>query len=230
MKPLSTSNFGLLIAFLLPGFTALWGASYFSETLRFWLAGAQAGGLTVGGFLYVTLASVAAGITASTVRWAVIDKIHHWAGLREPLWNFSRLQENVSAYNVLREMHLRYYYFYSNMQISLAFVYLARRTSLGFFSAPLGWADLGFVLLAVILFAGSRDTLRKYYERVSQLLGSEKREKRGARSTAWDQGGMFLFSANSRKKSSVPFTRLRRPSLAGRTRQHEPVAKPSRAR
>ena len=177
MKPLSTNNFGLLIAFLLPGFTALWGASYFSETLRAWLGTVPPDAPSVGGFLYVTLASVAAGIMASTVRWAVIDKIHHWTGLREPLWDFSRLQENVSAYNVLREMHLRYYYFYGNVLVSLVFVYIARRSALGFFSAPLGWADLVFVLLAVILFAGSRDTLRKYYERVGQLLGTDTTKK-----------------------------------------------------
>ncbi|OGJ64555.1 hypothetical protein A3C37_02130 [Candidatus Peribacteria bacterium RIFCSPHIGHO2_02_FULL_53_20] len=39
MKEVSSSNFGLLIAFLLPGFAVLWGASYFSETVALWLSG-----------------------------------------------------------------------------------------------------------------------------------------------------------------------------------------------
>ena len=84
MKEVSTSNFGLLIAFVLPGFTALWGAAYISPVLRSWLVGSGMTGPTVGGFLYVTLASVAAGLTVSTVRWAVIDTIHHWTGLTQP--------------------------------------------------------------------------------------------------------------------------------------------------
>ena len=171
MKEVSSSNFGLLIAFLLPGFVVLWGASYFSGTIALWLSGSGETP-TVGGFMYVTLASVAAGVTVSTVRWAVIDTIHHWTGLPQPHWDFSRLQDNVAAYNVLNEIHYKFYQFHGNLLIALFFVYVARRVHLGFFVEPLGWVDLGCLLLSVILFVGSRDTLRKYYVRVSQLLGS----------------------------------------------------------
>ena len=170
MKEVSSSNFGLLIAFLLPGFVVLWGASYFSGTIALWLSGSGETP-TVGGFMYVTLASVAAGVTVSTVRWAVIDTIHHWTGLSQPHWDFSRLQDNVAAYNVLNEIHYKFYQFHGNLLIALFFVYVARRVHFGFFAEPLGWVDLGCLLLSVILFVGSRDTLRKYYVRVSQLLG-----------------------------------------------------------
>ena len=36
---ISATNFGLLIAYLVPGFTALWDTSYFSETVKHWLSG-----------------------------------------------------------------------------------------------------------------------------------------------------------------------------------------------
>jgi hypothetical protein len=178
MKEVSSSNFGLLIAFLTPGFTVLWGASYFSETIRHWLSVSSASTPTVGGFMYVTLASVAAGVVVSTVRWAVVDTMHEWTGLPQPSWDFSRLQENVAAYHVLNEIHYKYYQFHGNMVVALFFAYMARRMHLGFSTAPFGWFDLGFLLLLVILYAGSRDTLRKYYVRVSQLLGSETPENR----------------------------------------------------
>ena len=55
--------------------------------------------------------------------------------------------------------------------MALLFAYVSRRIHLGFFTAPLGWLDVGFLLLAIILFVGSRDTLRKYYSRVNQVLG-----------------------------------------------------------
>src|ERR1043166_8838461 len=100
MKEVSSDNFGLLIAFLLPGFTALWGISYFSETVSRWLTQSGAAAPTVGGFLYITLASVAAGVTVSTVRWGVLDTIHRWTGLPQPRWDFSRLPDKVAAYNV----------------------------------------------------------------------------------------------------------------------------------
>jgi hypothetical protein len=171
MKEVSSSNFGILIAFILPGFVVLWGASYFSETVRLWLSGTDSTTPTVGGFMYVTLASVAAGMTASTVRWAVIDSIHRWTGLPQPAWDFSRLQENLTAYTVLNDIHYKFYQFHGNAEVALVFVYLARRVHLGFFAAPLDLIDAGFLMLAVILFIGSRDTLAKYYSRVSQLLG-----------------------------------------------------------
>lgn len=59
------------------------------------------------------------------------------------------------------------------MLIALAFVYGARRLSLGVWSSPLEWPDLGFLLLEVVLFLGSRDTLRKYYARVGQFRGED---------------------------------------------------------
>ena len=171
MKDVPPGNFGVLIAFVLPGFIVLWGVSYFSATVRLWLSGAGTTP-TIGGFMFGTLASVAAGVTVSTVRWLVIDKIHHWTGIRQPPWNFSRLGRNVDGYNVLNDIHYKFYQFHANGLIALVFVYVARRAHQGFFTAPVGWFDLGLALLSVVLFVGSRDMLRKYYTRVSQLLGT----------------------------------------------------------
>jgi hypothetical protein len=47
---------------------------------------------------------------------------------------------------------------------------VARRIDDGIFTARFGLLDLGFAILAVILFIGSRDTMAKYQTRVSQLL------------------------------------------------------------
>ena len=112
MKDVTPNNFGLLIAFLLPGFAVLWGVSYFSPTVHFWLSGAGTTP-TVGGIMFVTLASIAAGVTISTARWAVLDTIHHWTGLPQPDWDFSRLEERVAAYSVLNDIHYKFYQFYS---------------------------------------------------------------------------------------------------------------------
>jgi hypothetical protein len=171
MKDISPGSFGVLIAFVLPGFGVLWGVSYFSPTVHLWLSG-EGATPTIGGFMFGTLASVAAGVTVSTVRWLVIDKIHHWTGIRQPPWDFSRLGGNVNAYNVLNDIHYKFYLFHANGLIALIFVYMARRTHLGVFTAPLGWFDLGFAFLSVVLFVGSRDTLRKFHTRISQLLGT----------------------------------------------------------
>jgi hypothetical protein len=49
------------------------------------------------------------------------------------------------------------------------FAYLVRRWSTGFWSGP-GWADLGFLAVAIVFYLGSRDALAKYYLRTGELL------------------------------------------------------------
>jgi hypothetical protein len=108
MQDVTRSNFGLLIAYVLPGFTLLWGVGSISPAVHAWLGAPAAEGPTIGGFLYATLASVTAGMTVSTVRWLVIDSIHHHTGLRRPRWNFATLHLNVTAFDVMVENHYRY--------------------------------------------------------------------------------------------------------------------------
>ena len=78
MQNVSNSNFGPLVAYLLPGATVLLGASPFSPTLQSWFAMAPADAPTIGGFLYLTVASLAVGMTISAIRWALVDTLWHF--------------------------------------------------------------------------------------------------------------------------------------------------------
>jgi hypothetical protein len=158
MSTLSSRNFGLVIAYLLPGFVALWGVSSFSPTVDTWIASSRQGGPTVAGFMCVTLASLAAGVTVSAVRWAIIDHLHHATGIVPPAWKFANLEGKLQGYLTLIENHYRYYQFYANMFVAAAFAYGARLLAEGpAFSSHVP-ATCGFVILELIFFAGSRDT------------------------------------------------------------------------
>ena len=167
MREVTTANFGLLIAYLLPGFVALVGVGFVSETVASWLSASSSTAPTVGGFLYVTLASLDAGLTVSTIRWAVIDTIHHRTGIPEASPDFSMLQEKLTAYQYLVATHYHFYQFYSGMVCSVAFVFFAY-TMTGDRVSP--WIVSGFVLIELIFWLGSRDTLRKYYNQGELLL------------------------------------------------------------
>ncbi len=166
MREVTSKNFGLLIAYLLPGFTMVWGISHVSPEMQAWLGTTASEAPTVGGFLYVTLASVAAGLTVSTIRWAVVDTIHHRTGICKPRWDFSKLGEKVSAFEALIEIHYRYYQWYANMLIALPLAFILRWSALGF-----RWSEM-FLLIVIeaLFFFASRDTIRKYYQRVESLL------------------------------------------------------------
>lgn len=171
-KESSINDFGLLIAYVIPGFAVLWGFSYFSPAIRTWIGQSPADTPTIAGFLYMTIAAIACGLTVSTVRWLLVDSLHHRTGIRPPDWDFMHLKEGVAAFGLLIEIHYRYYQFYANMLVALVWVYVARRLSFGFWTAGMDASDLGFLLLAVVLFLGSRDTLQKYYRRGGQLLAN----------------------------------------------------------
>ncbi len=159
----SLTNFGLLIAYLLPGFTALQGFPVPFHTEGGWgLAGADPDpALTK--FLSGTVEALAAGLTVSTVRWLLLDTIHHHTGIRPPNWDFASLEKRVAAFGYLIQIHYRYYKFYANMVVALIWAYVTR-------DYALGWRGAVNWVLAVLFFFASRDALRKYYERAGKLL------------------------------------------------------------
>ncbi len=170
MQQVSRDNFGPLIAFLLPGFVLLWGTQSFSPTIRTWLAPSGSTFPTVGSFLYATLASTAAGLILSAVRWVIVDTIYHHTGIPPPRWNLTKLPEVLDAFESLVEAHYHFYQFYANMLVALIVVYLVKL----FAEQRLVWQlfpeDIVMVILTVILILGSRDALWKYYRRTESVL------------------------------------------------------------
>jgi hypothetical protein len=171
MQSVTKDNFGPVIAYLVPGAMVLLGFSQFSATLRSWFATGPDGAPTIGGFLYLTVASLSAGMVINAVRWATIDTLHARTGLPQPPLDFSKLGVNVEAFDLLIEIHYKHYQFYSNSLVALAIAYASYRVKLSSLW-PLGWPDVACVFLEAVFYLTSRDTLRKYQVRASQLLGT----------------------------------------------------------
>ncbi len=170
----SLNNFGVLISYVLPGFTALqgfplsayqgWGATAWG--MAPWASPTSDPNPTLSYFLSGTVMAFAAGLTLSTVRWLLIDSLHHRTGIKRPNRDFGRLEKNVAAYEFLGLIHYRYYKFYANMVVALLWAYATREYALG-------WKGLANFPLIVLFFFASRDSLRKYYDRTGSLLGPE---------------------------------------------------------
>lgn len=169
MKEPSLTDFGLLIAYLLPGGIGLFGLGQISPDVQTWLGTAALTSVTVGGFLTATLIAVGVGLLASTVRWLLIDPLYHRTGIKPPTWDFAYLAERVEAYQLLVEIHYRYYQFYANSLVATCFAYFAWRSRAGYGLAP-RLADLALLAVLLLFVAASRDTLRKYYGRAGSLL------------------------------------------------------------
>ena len=150
---------------------ALWGVSYFSATVRLWLIIADQTAPSVAGFLYVTLAAFAAGLTLGAIRVVTVDPLHHCTGVAKPEWNFSEFQQKFWAFNQLVESHYCFYQFYAHMGLALPLVVAAHLL------ADVGglpwWLWVGCAGLELVLLTVSRLTLKTYYTQASDLLGIE---------------------------------------------------------
>jgi len=163
-----------LIAYVLPGFVTLWAVALVSPAVHGWLVGSTASGPNVGGFMYVSMASVATGMTVSALRWAVVDSLHVFTGLVRPAWDDSRLSERLRGFEALVENHYRYYQFYANTLVALALAYPTWRINAH--AGLLHPMDFGFLLVEGVFLAASRDALRRYYHRSAILLGTRERQ------------------------------------------------------
>lgn len=177
MADLTGKNFGLLIAYLIPGFLVVSTFSKYSQTTRIWMGADLATAPTVGGFLYITLASIAAGLAVSTVRWLILDFVHHHTGIPRPAWDFSNLQPNLAAFEAAVENHFRYYQFYGNVLIALC-LSVATGTASAFLDGLHPALATGLTACVLLLFfVASRDALQKYYARTGHILGTSRLSK-----------------------------------------------------
>lgn len=174
MPQVSDRNFGLLIAYIVPGFATLVGLGPFSKTIQLWLSYSTADQLpTIAGFLYVTVASVGLGMAVSAIRYATIDQIHERTGLSRPKWDDAKLQQKYDAFLMLVEHHYRYYQFHSNSIVAAIIVIVAHLLG----GSPMTeWAV--FILPVIAIFwVTARSNLQRYYERTTTLLSTKGRKK-----------------------------------------------------
>lgn len=169
MQDLTTRSFGNVISYLIPGFIGLAGLSDYSPRIYLWFGAPAATAPTVGGFLYVTLGSVALGLVLSTVRWLLLDATHHRTGVTRPTLDFAALGDCLVAYSLITDHHYAYYKFYGNTLVAMIALCLVELVA----GLPHPAKLAVLVLMQPLLYLGSRDTLRKYYSRAHQLLNAQ---------------------------------------------------------
>lgn len=161
-------NFGLLIAFVLPGFSFLVGLALLenSDVLK-WPEELSRFD-QVDGFVFLLLASTAVGMVLSAIRWVVLDNFHHATGIDAPRLDFRKLELKQSAFMLVVENNYRYYLFYGNTLMGLLLVGVAA------VSDKVEWTAMSAIrwaALCAILFLASRDSLSRFYNRSRLIMG-----------------------------------------------------------
>jgi hypothetical protein len=170
MNAPSNNQFGLIVAYLLPGFIGLAGIAPFIPAVSAWLVPATQAEASLGPPLYALLAATTIGMIVSCFRWLVVDHVHQWTGVVPPAWDDSRLEQRLTAFNYLVDSHYRYYQFVANTFVAVVWAYSINRW-MGTSSFLGVGTDLGVLILCAVLLATSRDALVKYYTRTDRLIG-----------------------------------------------------------
>lgn len=174
LKP-SSLDFGVVIAFVAPGFVAFQAASYHMPTARAWMAAASEKEQSVGVFLFVLLASLSMGLVVSGVRALAIDNLLRFRHLLRRLvvpeltLDWSKVDDKrLLVLVTIRDAHYRHYQFYSNTLVALLFWAFSR----AFASEPsLPWQHWALITAAVVaLLLSARDSLLRYVTAVHQAL------------------------------------------------------------
>jgi hypothetical protein len=175
MPNISSRQFGLIVAFLIPGFVGLAGLAPVIPLAGQWLRPANSGGLGIGPTIYALMAATAIGMVLSCLRWLLVDHVLEWMGIQGSNLDFRHIGNHLEALDYLSDNHYRFYQFYANTLMAILCTYPPDRLLQ---TSPLlgSGTDLAVLFLCLVLFLGSRDALEKYRARAGQLMGqfSEK--------------------------------------------------------
>lgn len=175
MDSVSNRNFGIIIAFLLPGFIAILGPGMYDghlegsyALLKNWLGSQVSNDVhpTLASVLLLTLLALFVGMVVSTFRWIIIDSLHHWTGVAKPNWELGKLAQRIDGFEFLVESHYRYYQFHANSLLAIFIHCFFRWQTVN----PNRYEVAAILITSLALYLGSRDCLKKYYLRVNGLL------------------------------------------------------------
>jgi hypothetical protein len=162
--------FGLLVAYVLPGFIFLAGIAPLVPAVEQWLRPVDQVGLGLGPPVYAVMAATAVGLIIACFRWLILDNLIVLTGVERPVWDDGRLDNVLGGFDYLVQSHYRYYEFSANALLAVLGTYVLNRLrgTLPFLGVG---TDLGMLIVSAVLFAASRDALAKYYLRTGRLIG-----------------------------------------------------------
>ncbi len=168
----SSVDFGVLIAFIAPGFVALKATSYHSATAADWMANAALREQTVGVFLFALLASLSLGLGVSGVRALLVDRL-----FQKSLWKYSvprplilwhlADETRLTTLVTIRDNYYRYYQFYANTAVALLIWAIARCVALG---EAMSWRMLFTGVAIIALLFSAHDSWERYVKAVNGLF------------------------------------------------------------
>jgi hypothetical protein len=173
MGGLSPLDFGLFMAYILPGFVAVFALTYISPWARQVFNLVLSKDSSVGATFIIFLAALAIGIIVSALRGLVLDAIQFKSGVsRLPQINLGKIRDpNVlSAFKEAINNVYRFSQFYGNMAVALTML-LAFKFIIAGDSIASSWAVFTCLVITIVaLVVSHRRQLKETYVAMSKIL------------------------------------------------------------
>jgi hypothetical protein len=186
-----TLDFGLLIAYAIPGAVVLKGMTFWRSDLKKLFSDAYSGEHTVGALAALIVLSIVIGMLVSVIRGTIIDRSfsislqrvpgigkylpdHYGSVKREnPKYSKLAIKEVLGAFMEAKASEKRPYQFYGNFLVALIIYLTMQITSPDY--GPFNWtlrrAVIRLIILVVLsfLYTAARAAHKRYMEAVRDL-------------------------------------------------------------
>lgn len=173
MIDITTTSFGLLIAYLLPGLATLFGLSYWVPELRSLFNAFLSGESNLGLFLLVAMASIVASLQVTLIRWYIFEE-HLCRKHRLTPKEFEGLRAagRFGAFGAAVDAHYRYHQFWGSMTVALPILFAGWATQHAIFSNR--WQGilllLAFLALEWLTGVGAYQAYVNYVNRAKHIM------------------------------------------------------------
>jgi hypothetical protein len=186
VKDVTSTSFGLIIAYLLPGLTGLYSLSFWFPRVQDLFSKFGSSESNVGLFLLVLLASIIASLQISVLRYWIFERcICHKIKLDPALLRNLGNKDKHTAFRTVIDEQYRYHQFWGGMFVVQAPLFygwitttswIATATFTNFWSIAALWGSAALVELAT--FFAAKEAWERYVKRAhSVLIGDSNAER-----------------------------------------------------
>jgi hypothetical protein len=176
MKDLTSTSFGYVIGFLLPGLLGLYGLSFWSNAVQQILQPALKAEAAVGPSAILLLVALGVGLCISAVRFVVFERLlcrkHHFPA---DMFQKLTLENRLISFKAVVDEHYRYHQFYGGCAVALAILYggWLRQGWLGI-NVTMIMISLGFLAFEWLMIHTAADAFKRYVERGTTVVAGNR--------------------------------------------------------
>jgi hypothetical protein len=176
-KELSSTSFGYLIGFLLPGLLGLYAMSYWLPLVGVLFQPISSPNAAVGPSVILLLIAVGMGLCVSAVRhFLLVQFLYKWV-LKKDVMTKEMYQgldaDKLAWHRTLAEEHYRYHQFYGGCAVALLVMFAGWAWNHWKIDVQFGRMLAGFILAETLLERSAADTHDQYVGKCKALVGKK---------------------------------------------------------